>query len=128
MLILSEVKKDEKVEAFGKRYGCAPRFANAPHQEPPKRKPVKVAGEQKMNWVEEELKGSDLKDKRRTKRLIRIVEDLSSQPNKSVPQASRDQAALQGLYDFWSNPRISAKDILSGHQKSTLVVRQLTDG
>lgn len=73
-----------------------------------------------MNWVEEELKESDLKDKRRTKRLIRIVEDLSTQPNASAPQASRDQAALQGLYDFWSNPRISAKDILSGHQKSTL--------
>ncbi len=73
-----------------------------------------------MNWVEEELKGSDLKDRRRTKRLIRIVEDLSTQPNASAPQASRDQAALQGLYDFWSNPRISAKDILSGHQKSTL--------
>ncbi|MGB5970605.1 MAG: transposase DNA-binding-containing protein, partial [Spirulinaceae cyanobacterium] len=47
-----------------------------------------------MNWVHEELKHADLGDVRRNKRLIKIVEDLSSQPNASVTKAVRDNAAM----------------------------------
>ncbi len=72
-----------------------------------------------MNWVAEELKNADLGDKRRNKRLITIVEDLSAQPNESVTQASRDAAAVQGVYEFWANPRIKAEAILAAHVSST---------
>jgi hypothetical protein len=41
-----------------------------------------------MNWVEEELKAVDLGDKRRDKRLIKIIEDLANSPESSVPLAS----------------------------------------
>ena len=58
-----------------------------------------------MSWASEELQATDLGDRRRTERLVTIVEDLIAQPNASVPQASRDNAALQRLYDFWSNCR-----------------------
>jgi hypothetical protein len=34
--------------------------------------------------------------------------------------ASRDGAALQGMYDFWSNRRVSGAGILGGHQASTI--------
>ncbi|PSF31682.1 hypothetical protein C7H19_22345 [Aphanothece hegewaldii CCALA 016] len=54
-----------------------------------------------MTWAEEELKWSDLGDKRLNKRLIKIVEDLSVAPESSIPAASRDAAAMQGMYDFW---------------------------
>lgn len=37
-----------------------------------------------------------------------------------MPQASRDAAAMQGMYDFWANPRVSASDILAGHQASVV--------
>ena len=50
-----------------------------------------------MTWAESELAQADLGDKRRNKRLIKIVSDLVEQPNESVPQASRDNAAMQGL-------------------------------
>ncbi len=73
-----------------------------------------------MSWAAEELKDADLGDLRRNRRLIRIVEDLSEQPQASVSQASRDAAAMQGVYDFWSNPRISAESILAGHQQRTI--------
>lgn len=73
-----------------------------------------------MSWASEELKNTELGDRRRTERLVKIVEDLIAQPNASVPQASRDNAALQGLYDFWSNRRISADAILSGHRMRTV--------
>jgi hypothetical protein len=49
-----------------------------------------------------------------------MVEDLASSPESSVPLASRDAAALQGAYDFWSNPRVKAEGILSGHVQSTV--------
>ena len=68
-----------------------------------------------MSWVTEELKYVDLGDKRRNQRLVKIVEDLSSQPEQSVPQASRDEAAVQGVYKFWGNPRIKTSAILAAH-------------
>lgn len=53
-----------------------------------------------MSWAAAELKDADLGDLRRNRRLIRIVEDLAAQPHASVSQASRDAAAMQGVYDF----------------------------
>ena len=47
-----------------------------------------------MSWAEDELKGTELGDRRRVERLVTIVEDLMSQPNASVLQGSRDEAAL----------------------------------
>ena len=73
-----------------------------------------------MSWAEDELKHTDLGDQRRTQRLVKIVEDLVAQPNASVPQASRDNAAMQGMYDLWSNRRIPPGDILSGHTGRTV--------
>lgn len=57
-----------------------------------------------QEWATEELKQADLGDARRTKRLIRIVEDLSAQPASSVPQACGNIAATYAAYDFWSSP------------------------
>lgn len=68
-----------------------------------------------MSWVSEELAAADLGDLRRTRRLIAIVEDLAAKPNASVPQASRDKAAMQGMYDFWANRRIDADAIIRAH-------------
>lgn len=73
-----------------------------------------------MSWVSQELKHADLGDKRRNQRLVRIVEDLSSQPEQSVPQASRDEASVQGVYKFWGNPRVKASAILAAHTDSAL--------
>ncbi len=71
-------------------------------------------------WAASELQYADLGDKRRNKRLVRLVEDLASQPNASVPQASGDLAATQAAYDFWSSPHIKAQAIREAHQKSTI--------
>ena len=71
-------------------------------------------------WAASELQFADLGDKRRNKRLIRLVEDLAAQPNASVPQASGDWAATQAAYEFWSSRRIKAQAIGAAHQKSTL--------
>ena len=38
-----------------------------------------------MSWAEEELKDTDLGDRRRTQRWVQIVEDLMAQPTARVP-------------------------------------------
>ena len=73
-----------------------------------------------MSWAEQELSGADLGDKRRNKRLVTIVEDLAQQPNESIPQASRDTAAMQATYEFWANRRIEASSIIEAHTTSTI--------
>ncbi len=63
-----------------------------------------------MSWVAEELRTASLGDKRRNRRLIKIVEDLSAMPQASVTQAARDGAAVQGTYEFWGNVRVKASE------------------
>lgn len=73
-----------------------------------------------MSWAAEELKTASLGDKRRNRRLIKIVEDLSAMPHASVTQAARDEAAVQAIYEFWGNVRVEPNDILAAHRDSTL--------
>jgi hypothetical protein len=73
-----------------------------------------------MSGASEELALSRLGDQQLNRRLVTIVEDLAARPGASVPMASRDSAALQGMYDFWSNRRVSGAGILAGHQASTI--------
>ncbi|MCU0551476.1 MAG: IS4 family transposase [Leptolyngbya sp. Prado105] len=73
-----------------------------------------------MSWVSEELRDVDLGDERRNRRLVQIVEDLAAQPNASVPQAMRDEAAVQGVYDFWSNRRVQPEEIVAAHARRTV--------
>lgn len=72
------------------------------------------------NWASKELEHVELGDARRNKRLVRIVEDLASQPTSSVPQACGSLAAACAAYDFWSSPYFSPDDIRDGHIKSTI--------
>lgn len=73
-----------------------------------------------MSWASEELRFANLGNERLNRRLVQIVEDLAACPESSVPQASRSAAALQAMYRFWSNRRISADQILDAHRQSTV--------
>ena len=85
------------------------------------------AGERLMSWASEELASADLGDVRRNRRLVKIVEDLAASPESSVPLASRDRAALQGMYDFWSNPRIKASSILAAYRNRAVERSECSD-
>ena len=73
-----------------------------------------------QSWAAEELKHVELKDARLNKRLVKMVEDLSSKPESSVPQACETWAATKGAYNFWGNPRVTRQAILKAHQESTI--------
>jgi hypothetical protein len=72
------------------------------------------------SWAKEELKYADLGDRRRNRRLVKIVSDLAAHPHASIPEACGNWAATQGCYDLWSNPRVKACEIRAAHQRSTL--------
>ena len=71
-------------------------------------------------WAEKELESLNLGDRRREKRLIKIVGDLASQPGETVPQACGDIAATTAAYDFWKSPYFQPDDIRKAHQTSTI--------
>ena len=71
------------------------------------------------SWATEELKYSELPDKRLNKRLIKIVENLAKQPHASIPQASGDWANTKATYNFWQSKRVDAQEIIEAHRKQT---------
>ncbi len=66
-----------------------------------------------------EFGGADLGDRRLTQRLIRIVEAAEPRPAESFPKIAADPSALEGLYRFLGNPRVTSEKMLSPHYRET---------
>ena len=63
--------------------------------------------------------GLELGDARRTRRLIRLVEDLSAQPLGSIPVASGGWAETKAAYRLLDNPALEWRDLLEIHTQRT---------
>jgi hypothetical protein len=85
---------------------------------------VKEFSSVSSSWVFRELLRAELGDERLNKRLIRIVEALSEQPEGAIPQAC-GKAGAKGAYRFFDNDRVRAEDILAAH--ATRTVERATD-
>src|SRR3954464_13006166 len=70
-------------------------------------------------WAEGEFEGVALGDARLERRLIRVVEGLSSQPEYPVNQACEDAAATKAAYRLFDNDKVSAANILTAHRAKT---------
>ena len=73
-----------------------------------------------QSWATHEFRQVHLGDARLDNRLIKMVEDLASQPESSVPQASGDWSSTKGAYRFWANGKVDADSIIHGHKLATL--------
>jgi hypothetical protein len=71
-------------------------------------------------WIKQELEKTELGDQRRTKRLMKIVSNLSEKPEASVPQASVTWSQTKATYNFWDSPYIKPSMIRQGHQNATV--------
>lgn len=71
-------------------------------------------------WVAEELKYSDLGDKRLNTRLGKIVSALSEHPEETVPQALAEPGQIQACYEFWANRHVKADKIIEAHKEATI--------
>lgn len=71
-------------------------------------------------WSEVEFEEINLNDARVERRLRRVAEDLSGQPEYPINQASQDAAATKAAYRLFDNENVSAEKILTPHLKKTL--------
>lgn len=58
-------------------------------------------------------------DKRREKRLIRLVESLAAQPRASIPSAAQGWAETKAAYRLMENPALDWRVVLERHIERT---------
>jgi hypothetical protein len=76
-------------------------------------------------WVEAEVGGVDLGDKRRTRRVVQTVQTFWNRPNASIPEASGSVSEMQAIYDLFSAPTTRVEAIRQTHAQA--VVRRVAD-
>ena len=69
--------------------------------------------------LQDEVRGAALGDKRLTKRLGNIIEQLGAKPNMSVPAATHGRAEMEAAYRFFDNDKVSSGKILQPHIEAT---------
>jgi Transposase DNA-binding/Transposase Tn5 dimerisation domain len=77
------------------------------------------AGLQSDRWIGSELARCKFKDERHGKRLRKLLEQLSDKIGGSIPLACQDWANTKAAYRFFSNDRVSEREILVGHFQAT---------
>jgi hypothetical protein len=71
-------------------------------------------------WVIDELKTTDLLDKRLDDRLHDILNDLAERPTASIPAACKGYAETTAAYRFFENPKTNFQNVLAPHRQATL--------
>ena len=69
--------------------------------------------------LKDEVQGAALGDKRLTKRLSKVIEELGAKPTMSVPAATRGRAEMEAAYRFFDNDKVSPERILQPHIEAT---------
>jgi hypothetical protein len=76
-------------------------------------------GWEDKGWIDQELEGAYFQDVRLGKRLRTLLGLMSNGIGQTIPLAGQDWANTKAAYRFFSNPRISEEEILSGHFAGT---------
>jgi len=63
---------------------------------------------------------ADLGDKRRTKRLVQLTDQMCLRPGGSLPQKLRNPADLQAFYRLMAKDDVTHKAILDAHRQTTV--------
>lgn len=69
-------------------------------------------------WIIEECRGADLRDKRLRKRLEVILQHFFESPMVSIPANNREWKDILGAYRFMSNENVSYEQILEGSRQA----------
>ena len=70
-------------------------------------------------WAEREVASAALGDRRRTRRLARLLTDLAERPSASLPTACAGAAATKAAYRFFDEAAIEPDAILAAHVSAT---------
>jgi Transposase DNA-binding/Transposase Tn5 dimerisation domain len=71
------------------------------------------------SWVEEELKTVQLHDRRLSRRLAKVLSQLSERPATSLPAACGGYSELAAAYRFFGNEKATFAAILQAHVDAT---------
>jgi Transposase DNA-binding len=66
-----------------------------------------------------EFEGVEFGDKRLSKRVVKLAEQLARAPDLSFPKATGSDAALEATYRFLNNEKVTPEAILSAHVRAT---------
>ena len=70
-------------------------------------------------WAEEQFGQCDLKDKRRTQRLVQVAASALSHPAGSLPEQTSDAADLKAAYRLFGCEDVTFEDIVGPHWAET---------
>jgi len=71
------------------------------------------------SWAEEEFGEANLKDARRTARLVELATTFAERPGQSLPEACADGAQLKAAYRFFANEDVEPAALLASHVAAT---------
>ncbi|ABS25509.1 IS4 family transposase [Anaeromyxobacter sp. Fw109-5] len=74
----------------------------------------------RADFLRDELRAADFNDERLTRRLSAIATSLAADPSSSFPEAAADDAALEGTYRFFNNPKVTPERCLGPHVRRTI--------
>jgi hypothetical protein len=80
------------------------------------------------SFGEEHFGQAQLRDKRLTKRLISVVDQLVRHPEGSFPDKFKNPAELDGFYNLMANPKITHAKVLASHYERTLELMREQQG
>jgi len=80
------------------------------------------------SWLDGELEEGRFADARLEKRFRALLERFSKRIGDTIPMACQDWASTKAAYRFFSNQRVSEREILSGHFQATRDRFQLVEG
>jgi hypothetical protein len=73
------------------------------------------------SWAAEEVGSAELGDRRRTARLVQLVDRLAANPAASVPAAWQGKwAGIKATYRFWSSPAVTPAAIIASQREATV--------
>ncbi|HUY12753.1 MAG TPA: IS4 family transposase [Terriglobia bacterium] len=80
------------------------------------------------SWLDDELEECRFADVRLGKRFRTLLEKSSQAIGETIPLACQDWASTKAAYRFFSNQKVSERDILAGHFQATRARFRVTEG
>ena len=70
--------------------------------------------------IEKEMEGVNFNDARLSRRYVKIVRRVKMNPGISFPKMIENWSELKGLYRFFTNKKVTHKNILLPHKAKTV--------
>lgn len=70
-------------------------------------------------WIAEEMETLELRDPRRKRRVMRMIEQFASNPGESIPKACGNGADTKAAYRALGSEEIAAEEIRLAHARAT---------